>query len=409
MPATTRLIAHLDMDAFYASVELQRYPELAGLPVVVGGGRRHQPQEIVDPETGRASRRFAKLADYTGRGVATTASYEARTLGVHSAMGLMKAARLAPEAILLPADFEIYRDYSRRFKSAVRAMAPQIEDRGIDEIYIDLTDVAGPGDTPAQASADDPWERARSVAQSIKAAVRAATGLSCSIGITPNKLLSKIASELDKPDGLTILTATDLAARVWPLPARKINGIGPKTSTRLETLGIRTIGELAQADLAWLVEHFGNSLGAWMHDAANGRDERPVVTYSEPKSISRETTFERDLDAKRDRDALSSIFTELCVDLAEDLRSSGYAGKTIGLKLRFSDFRTVTRDQTIAVPTQDALVIRRTAGECLRRVTLDRRIRLLGVRIGALVPAESVGVAPPEVAEPTPSLFDSAE
>jgi DNA polymerase-4 len=321
----------------------------------------------------------------------------------------MKAARLAPEAILLPADFEVYRDYSRRFKSAVRAIAPQIEDRGIDEIYIDLTDVAGTGETPMQARADDPWDRARSVAQSIKAAVRAATGLSCSIGITPNKLLSKIASELDKPDGLTILTAPDLATRVWPLPARKINGIGPKTSTRLETLGIRTIGELALADRAWLVEHFGNSLGVWMHDAAHGRDERPVVTVSEPKSISRETTFERDLDARRDRDALSRIFTELCADLAEDLRRSGYAGKTIGLKLRFSDFRTVTRDQTIALPTQDALMIRRIAGECLRRVTFDRRIRLLGVRIGTLGPVESFGAAPMEVAEPTPSLFDPIE
>ena len=408
MSATARLIAHLDMDAFYASVELQRYPELAGLPVVVGGGRRYQPEEIVDPATGARTRRFAKLGDYSGRGVATTASYEARALGVHSAMGLMKAARLAPDAILLPADFDAYRSYSRRFKTAVRAIAPQIEDRGIDEIYIDLTDVAIEGAT-SDADADDPWLRARVVAESIKEAVRAATGLTCSIGVTPNKLLAKIASELDKPDGLTILTERDLAQRVWPLPARKINGIGPKTSARLETLGIRTIGELAQADRAWLVEHFGNSLGAWMHDAAYGRDERPVVTVSEPKSISRETTFERDLDAKRDRDALSNIFTELCADLAEDLRSSGYAGKTIGLKLRFSDFRTVTRDQTIAVPTQDALVIRRTAGECLRRVTLDRRIRLLGVRIGALVPAESVGVAPAEIAEPTPSLFDSAE
>jgi len=405
MSAVTRLIAHLDMDAFYASVELQRYPELAGLPVVVGGGRRHQPEEIVDPETGARTRRFAKLRDYTGRGVATTASYEARALGVHSAMGLMKAARLAPDAILLPADFDAYRSYSHRFKAAVRAIAPQIEDRGIDEIYIDLTDVSIEGAT-SDADTDDPWERVRVVAEAIKEAVRAATGLSCSIGITPNKLLSKIASELDKPDGLTILTEGDIPARVWPLPARKINGIGPKTSAKLETLGIRTIGELAQADRTWLVERFGNALGAWMHGAAHGCDERPVVTVSEPKSISRETTFERDLDAKRDREALSRIFTELCVDLAEDLQRSGYAGKTIGLKLRYSDFRTVTRDQTIDAPTQDAQVIRRTAGECLKRVALDKRIRLLGVRIGTLCPADVVSEAPPIVAESDSSLFE---
>jgi DNA polymerase-4 len=405
MPQTsTRLIAHLDMDAFYASVELLRYPELAGLPVVVGGGRRSQPEEIIDPQTGRRTRRFAKLADYAGRGVATTASYEARALGVHSAMGLMKAARLAPEAILLPADFDAYRAYSRRFKAAVHAIAPQIEDRGIDEIYIDLTEVET-SDASAE-SAEDTWKRGRVVAQSIKDAVRAATGLSCSIGVTPNKLLSKIASEFGKPDGLTILTAEDIAERVWPLAARKINGIGPKTSQRLEALGVRTIGELARADSAWLVEHFGKSLGAWMHDAAHGRDDRPVVTHSEPKSISRETTFERDLHAMRDREALSRIFTDLCADLAEDLQRSGYAGKTIGIKLRYSNFDTVTRDLTIEKHTQDAREIRRAAGECLKRVTLDRRIRLLGVRIGTLCPAEAVSVAPTVVEEPTPSLFD---
>jgi len=400
---STRLIAHLDMDAFYASVELLRYPELAGRPVVVGGGRRSQPEETIDPATGALTRRFARLADYTGRGVATTASYEARVFGVHSAMSLMKAARLAPEAVLLPADFDAYRSYSHRFKAAVRAIAPQIEDRGIDEIYIDLSDVVAES-APRDESAA--WQGARSVALAIKDAVRAATGLSCSIGVTPNKLLSKIASEFDKPNGLTILTEADIAGRVWPLPARKINGIGPKTSQRLEALGVRTIGELARADPAWLIEHFGKSLGAWMHDAAHGRDDRPVVTHSEPKSISRETTFERDLHATRDRDALSRIFTELCVDLAEDLQRTGYVGKTIGLKLRYSDFKTVTRDLTIAAPTQDANVIRRAAGECLKRVTLDRRIRLLGVRIGTLCPAEAVSVAPTVVEEPTPSLFE---
>jgi DNA polymerase-4 len=396
-----RVIAHLDMDAFYASVELQRYPELAGRPLVVGGGRRYQPEETVDA-SGKRVRRFTRLGDYTGRGVATTASYEARALGVHSAMGLMKAARLAPDAVLLPADFDTYRDYSRRFKAAVRAIAPQIEDRGIDEIYIDLTELvpgdAGGGDT-------ETWMSARELAQSIKDAVRGATGLGCSIGVTPNKLLSKIASELDKPDGLTIVSIADMAERIWPLPVRKIHGIGPRTDRRLESLGVRTIGELARADPVWLVEHFGNATGAWMYEAAQGRDDRPVVTHSEPKSISRETTFERDLHAKRDREELSRIFTELCDGLADDLQRSGYVGKTIGLKLRYDDFHTVTRDQTIAEPTQDARVIRRTAGECLKRVTLDRRIRLLGVRIGTLFPVEGVP-PPPAAAEPTPSLFE---
>src|SRR5574340_239404 len=169
-------------------------------------------------------------------------------------MGLMKAAKLAPDALLLPADFDQYRRYSRMFKDAVRAIAPHIEDRGIDEIYIDLTE---PVASAAADGAPDPWARARGVAVDIQRAVREATGLSCSIGITPNKLLSKIASELEKPGGITVLREADIAPRIWPLPVNKINGIGPKASARLETLGIRTIGELAQADPALLVEHFG--------------------------------------------------------------------------------------------------------------------------------------------------------
>ncbi len=410
---TERLIAHLDMDAFYASVELLRYPELRGQAVVIGGGGRNQPAETTDPVTQATVRQFTRLRDYAGRGVVTTATYEARALGVHSAMGLMKAARLAPDAVLLPADFDAYRRYSRRFKAAVGVLAPQIEDRGIDEIYIDLTQV-GLADAGALAEETEAAaaERARRVAHAIKDAVRAATGLSCSIGISPNKLLAKIASELDKPDGLTLLRAGDLARRVWPLPARKLNGVGPKTAVKLDALGIVTIGELAGADRVWLISEFGASRGAWMHEAANGRDERPVSTFSEPVTISRETTFERDLSAQRDRDALTRIFTELCEDLAGDLRRKGYVGRTIGLKLRYDNFKTVTRDQTIAEATQDAATIRRAAGACLRRVSLDRRIRLLGVRISGLCRAEAaVTTAKPTGAAArtatTPSLFDS--
>ena len=394
------------MDAFYAAVELLRYPELAGLPVVIGGGSRHQPEETTDPATGRVVRRFVRLRDYTGRGVATTATYEARALGVHSAMGLMKAARLAPDAVLLPTDFDRYRVYSRRFKAAVRTIAPQIEESGIDEIYIDLTGVELPDHDTAVEGAAETWWRARDVAKAIKESVRAATGLSCSIGVAPNKLLAKIASELDKPDGLTMLSEDDITRRIWPLPVRKINGIGPRTDERLQTSGVRTIGELARADPAWLIEHFGASRGAWMHEAAQGRDERPVVTESEPVTLSRETTFERDLHARRDRDELSRIFTELCTDLADDLQRKGYAGRTIGLKLRYDNFKVVTRDNTIDAPTQDAHTIRRAAGECLKRVPLERRIRLLGVRVSGLLPVEAVAIAEHHRAEePTPSLF----
>jgi DNA polymerase-4 len=334
----------------------------------------------------------------------------------------MKAAALAPDAVLLPVDFDAYRKYSRLFKAAVRTIAPRIEDRGIDEIYVDLTDLDAPAGplasprptaraadgsdaAPAAATAAS-WQRARNVAQAIKDAVRAATGLSCSIGVAPNKLLAKMASELDKPDGLTVLQPADIASRIWPLPARRINGIGPKASARLEALGIRTVGELAGVDPVFLVEHFGRNYGPWLHAAAHGRDERPVVTYSEPKSISRETTFERDLHAKRDRDALSQIFTDLCEHVSDDLKRKGYVGRTIGLKLRFDNFHTVTRDQTISEPTDDAHAIRAAAGACLKRVALDRRIRLLGVRVGALCRAGSSMTAAPQAGEPTASLFD---
>jgi len=237
--------------------------------------------------------------------------------------------------------------------------------------------------------------------------VRAATGLSCSVSVAPNKLLAKIASELDKPDGLTLLRPADVPVRIWPLPVRRVNGIGPKLSARLESQGIRTIGELAQADPASLIEHFGANTGAWLAEVARGRDERPVVTYRETKSISRETTFEHDLSATRDREQLSRIFTELCEGLGQDLRHKGYVGRTIGLKLRFDNFKTVTRDQTLDRGTQDAQTIRRVAGECLKRVSLDRRIRLLGVRASALTPADEAAMLPdPAVAPPTGSLFD---
>ncbi|MEN9543204.1 MAG: hypothetical protein RLZZ598_37, partial [Pseudomonadota bacterium] len=360
---------HLDMDAFYASVELLRYPQLVGQPVVIGGGRRHQPEA---QPNGRL--RFATLQSYVGRGVITTATYAARAFGLHSGMGLMKAAKLAPHAVLLPTDFDEYRRFSRRFKAAVAELAPVIEDRGIDEIYIDLSQIDG-------IDAD----HGAAMAAAIKARVKSATGLSCSIGVTPNKLLSKLASELEKPDGLTILREADLEHRIWPLPARRINGIGPKAAARLEAeFGIRTIGELAATPPHALVEHFGHHYGAWLHAVAHGRDERPVVTEQASTSISRETTFERDLHAVRDRATLTPIFTRLCEQLAADLQRHRLEARTIGVKLRYDDFRILTRVQTLPLATAQAATIRRSAGECLKRAPLDRRLRLLGVRASGL-------------------------
>ncbi len=375
-----RRIAHLDMDAFYASVELLRYPQLRGLPVVIGGRRRGSTGEASD---------FPRLRDYVGRGVATTATYEARSFGVHSGMGLMKAARLAPDAVLLPADFEEYGRYSRLFKAAVAEIAPQIEDRGIDEIYIDLTQLAG---------------ESTELARRIKDNVRRATGLTCSIGVTPNKLLSKIASELDKPNGITVLHASDIPARIWPLAVRKIHGVGPRSGSKLEELGIDTIGALAHTPLERLREHFGERQSRWLLDAANGRDDRPVVTSREPKSISRETTFERDLDAVRDRAELSRLLVSLCERVSADLRRKGYLGRTIGVKLRYADFRIVTRDSTLEAATDDPAAILAAVRECLRRVPLDRRLRLLGVRVGTLT-SDAVSV-PCDTTPSTLGLFE---
>lgn len=375
MTELQRRIAHLDMDAFYASVELLRYPDLRGQAVVIGGGRNAAPHARAD-----GTRRYARLRDYAGRGVVTTSTYEARALGVFSAMGMMKAAQLAPEAILLPTDLNSYRHYSRLFKAAAAAFTDRIEDRGIDEIYIDLTDV--PGDT-------------RDVATRIKRAVNEATGLSCSICIAPNKLLAKIGSELDKPDGLTLLTPADIPLRIWPLAVRKVNGIGPKAAEKLATLGIISVGDIARADPVVLQENFGRTYAEWLAAAAQGIDDRSVVVESEPRSVSRETTFERDMHPRSDRPALSSAFTGLCNRVAEDLRRKGYVGRTVGIKVRHQDFRTVTRDLTLPTPTADAVAIRRAATECLKRIALDRRLRLLGVRITGLEPVGMVtGAAP---------------
>ena len=373
-----RRIAHLDMDAFYASVELLRYPQLRGLPLVIGGGRRPADETLRQTYEGHTLadipvESFPRLSNYTGRGVITTATYAARQFGVGSALGLMKAAKLCPQAILLPVDFAQYRKYSRLFKDTILDIAPQMEDRGVDEVYIDFTEVPG-----------GQREGGRVLARLIQKAIFDATGLTCSVGVAPNKLLAKMASEFNKPNGISLVFDDDLQGKIWPLACRKINGIGPKADEKLKSHGIDTIGQLAARDQQWLMDTFGKKTGAWMHDAAHGRDARPVVTESEPVSISRETTFDRDLHAVRDKAELGAVFTRLCEQLAEDLQRKGYVGKTIGIKLRYDDFKTATRDQTIDAHTADAKTIRHAAGLCLKRVPLARRLRLLGVRIGSL-------------------------
>lgn len=374
------------MDAFYASVELLRYPQLKGLPVVIGGGRRAVDEALLALQNSPLAQAsgnarafiplhaFARLQDYVGRGVITTATYPARQFGVGSAMGLMKAAKLCPQAILLPVDFEEYRRFSRMFKATILQIAPQMEDRGVDEVYIDFTHIPG-----------GQREGGRSLAWLIQKSIFDATGLTCSVGVAPNKLLAKMASEFNKPNGISVVHDTDLRSLIWPLACRKVNGIGPKADEKLQSHGIRTIGELAAREPQWLIDNFGKSTGAWMHAVAWGRDERPVVIESEPVSMSRETTFDRDLHAVRDRAELGAIFTRLCEQVASDLQRKGYTGKTIGIKLRYDNFKSVTRDHTLEHHTADAKIIRDVAGQCLKRVPLQQRLRLLGVRVGSLL------------------------
>src|SRR3954466_7623593 len=233
------------MDAFFASVELLRYPQLKGLPVVIGGGRRRVDEMVRErfadvPIAEIPAAAFPLLKDYVGRGVITTATYPARQFGVGSAMGMMKAAKLCPQAIVLPVDFEEVRKYSRMFKATIAEIAPLVEDRGVDEVYIDFTDVPG-----------GQREGGRVLARLIQKAIFERSGLTCSVGVAPNKLIAKMASEFNKPNGITILYEEDVQTKIWPLPVRKINGIGPKSEVKLTKLHLHTIGDIAKADREW--------------------------------------------------------------------------------------------------------------------------------------------------------------
>jgi len=376
-----RRIAHVDMDAFFASVEMLRYPQLQGLPVVIGGRGSIVTDARVPADIPLED--FPRLSGYLGRGVITTATYAARQFGVGSAMGLMKAARLCPQAILLPTDFTEYERYSRWFKRIIRELAPLMEEGGVDEVYVDLTHAA-----------QGQEEGGRVLAAALQKRIAQETGLTCSIGVAPNKLLAKMASEFEKPNGISVVYADEVQARIWPLACRKINGIGPKTDARLQAHGIFTIGALAGQPRAWLMAQFGRAYGAWLHDASWGRDDSLIVTDSAPQSISRETTFERDLHAVRDRAKLGGILTWLCQQVAQDLQHQGYLGRSIGIKLRYDDFSTVTRAHALESGTQEADLIRRAAGICLKRVPLVRPLRLLGVRAGQLTPRQPGSLSP---------------
>jgi DNA polymerase-4 len=339
-----RRILHMDMDAFFAAVEQKRNPALIGKPVVIGGS-----------------------GDPTKRGVVSTASYEAREYGIHSAMPLRTAYKLCPDAIFLSVDYQEYVRISRTIKAVLREVTPLLEDVGIDEAFLDISDL------PAAAE---------EISHEIKIKIREATDLSCSIGIAPNKLLAKIASDMQKPDGLTIITPADIETRIWPLSVRKLWGVGPKTEVHLKGMNINTVGELATLTIERLIEEFGNSYGSYVYNSSRGIDERPLVTHWEPKSSSRETTFQSDIDNWQE---IAKNLAELCREVSKDLKLSGYKGKTIMVKVRYSDFKTMTRAKTLDRAVDSVEEIRKAVFECLGRVELkNKKVRLVGVRVGNL-------------------------
>jgi len=348
-----RRILHIDMDAFFAAVEEKRNPDLKGKPVVIGG-----------------------TGDPTKRGVVSTANYEARKYGVHSALPLRTAYKLCPQAVFLPVDYEAYEAASRIFKSVLLSITTIMEDVGIDEAFLDIS--------------DEP-DSNEAIVERIKAGIDEKTGLTCSIGIAPNKLLAKIASDMQKPNGLTILTENDIETKLWPMPIRKLYGVGPKTEEHLKKMGIETIGRLACCPAQTLVRHFGSSYGEYLYEAARGIDDSPLVTHWEPKSFSRETTFQVDV---KNWQVIARTIAELTKEIVSDMSRRHYRVRTITLKIRFDDFRTITRATTIEGYSASEEVIRKAAFACLKRVELTRKVRLIGVRVTNLEKTEKAPFPP---------------
>ena len=339
-----RTILHADMDAFYASVEQRDRPELRGRPVVVGGS----------PE---------------GRGVVAAASYEARASGVRSAMPMNRALRLCPQAMLVPPRFDRYGEVSRQVMAIFRAMTPLVEPLSLDEAFLDITARVG---AYGSAAAAGRW---------LKAEVRRATALNVSIGAATNKTVAKIASDAGKPDGLVVVPPGGERAFLALLPIRALWGVGPKAEAALVAAGIRTIGELAETDAGRLGRLLGPR-GAALRDLACGIDERPVEPVRARKSVGAETTFARDL---ADGDELRAALARLAEETGVRLREKRLRARTVVLKLRYADFRTVTRRTTRAEPTDDDEAIRQAASALLDRTAgPGDRFRLLGVQCGQL-------------------------
>ena len=339
------MIAHVDMDAFYVSVELLRRPELRGRPVIVGNG------------SGAHS-----------RGVVMTASYEARKFGVHSALPLAVAYRRCPQAVLIPTDMALYKRASVAVMDVLGQFSDTVEQAGLDEAYVDLSRSPVP----------------KSRARELKAAIRDRTRLTCSIGLAPNKLLAKIASDLDKPDGLAVLRPEEMLEVVGDRPARLIPGVGPKATERLSAVGIETVQELATASEQTLAEAFGPNRGRELRDRANGIDNRSLETSRRRKSESRETTFATDVT---DRDQLVATIERLTESLCKGLAERS-GGRTVVLKIRTVPWKTHTRSRTLPHATSDHDEIVAVATQLLDKFGPPAPVRLIGVGVSGLAESQ---------------------
>ncbi|ASS76978.1 DNA polymerase IV [Tumebacillus algifaecis] len=343
-----RTILHLDMDAFFASVEQRDAPELRGRPVIIGGSAE-------------------------GRGVVSTCSYEARTFGVRSAMPTAQAKRLCPDGIFLFPNMKKYSLVSRQMFAILERYTPLIEKLSVDEAFLDVTGsrkLFGDGVM---------------IAERLKREISAELGLTASVGVAPNKFLAKLGSDLDKPNGLVVLTPDDLVARIHHLPVNRLWGVGAKSAEQLLRLGLKTIGDVAQMDLKRMRMHLGD-FADHLYLLANGIDDRPVETQREAKSIGHETTFAEDV---RDLSFLETTLLGQAEKVARRLRQAGLEGRTITLKLRYAPFRTITRSHTLEIPTCLELILYEPVKTLLAKCALtpSDAIRLIGVSIGGLVPA----------------------
>lgn len=342
-------VLHVDMDAFFASVELLDRPDARGKPAIVGHAG--------------------------GRGVVTSATYEARRFGVRSAMPMSQALRLCPTAIILPPHYEKYTEYSARVMEIFHEVTPLVEPLSIDEAFLD---VAG-----ARRLLGSP----RRIAELIRARVHEETGLTCSVGVAGTKFMAKLASGRAKPDGLLVIPPADTLAYLRPLPVGALWGVGASTQASLERMGMRTVADLADAPLAVLQRAVGDAGARRLHDLANGRDARRVVTESREKSIGHENTFGVDVD---DVDTLRREFLRLSGRVGERLRTHALETRTVAIKVRFSDFRTITRSRTLAEPTHVGRRLFEEAWQIFEALALDVRatpIRLIGVRAEQLLDA----------------------